>query len=123
MKIHDNENNSESQEHLEENKVKFSKQCAIVLELLKQGKRLTVKSAMNQYGITSLPRRLLDLKEKNGVSNINFVWVLDDKGKRSHKEWFYSPKTEEETLHHFANSLIEIATKQSHVQNQINFPE
>ena len=94
MKMHEKENNSESKSHLEENKKHFSQQCKKVLQLLLDGKRLTVKSAMNHYGVWSLPRRCLDLKE-NGVS-IETEWIIDHDGKSKIKQYFLSPKSESE---------------------------
>lgn len=102
MKIHQKENNQESQQHLEENKDHFSAQCLKVLEILQQGKRLTVKSAMNQYEIWSLPRRILDLKEK-GI-DIHDEWILDKDGKTKIKQWFLAPKTEQ-SLQEFLSEL------------------
>lgn len=88
---HQRENNAESEQHLQENQKKFSKQCLKVLELLYQGKRLTTYSAPG-YGILSLPRRILDLKE-NGVQ-IDERWLTDAAGKRTVKEWFINFKTQ-----------------------------
>ena len=87
---HQRENNAESEQHLQENQKKFSKQCLKVLELLYQGKRLTTYSAPG-YGILSLPRRILDLKE-NGVE-IAERWLTDENGKRTVKEWYMNFKT------------------------------
>lgn len=56
------ENNSESQTNLETNKDKFSKKCRIVFNLLMDGEKLTVLGCAN-LGISSLPRRILDLKQ------------------------------------------------------------
>jgi len=117
MKIHDNENNSESQEHLEENRERFSLQCLKVLELLRTGKRLTTINAPT-YGILSLPRRIKDLKDKNGII-IDWIWLHDDKGRKTIKEWYWKPKTDAEAIHHFANSLIEIATKDQYVNGKL----
>lgn len=87
LKTHLHENNKESQTHLEENEQKFSQQCLKVLELLNQGKRLTVLNA-GGYGISSLPRRIKDLRDRNQVKNIIDEWVKDHKGKKLYKEWF-----------------------------------
>lgn len=92
MKLHTEENNEESEKHLEENKTKFSQQCLRVLELLRQGKRLTTMNAPG-YGILSLPRRVKDLKDKNGVV-ISDRWLQDEKGRNTIKEWFIDEKTE-----------------------------
>lgn len=85
IETHDQENNAESAQHLKENQKKFSQQCLKVMELLNQGKRLTVASAIG-YGIMSLPRRIADCKE-NGLI-IHDEWVKDTKGKKLYKEWF-----------------------------------
>ena len=61
------ENNSASQLILDENAVKINNSCDKVLKLLQEGKRLTVYSAMVDYGISSLPRRILDIKQKLGI--------------------------------------------------------
>lgn len=91
MEIHDRENNSESDQHLKENSKKFSAQCLKVLQLFLDGKRLTVLSAYG-YGISSLPRRVLDIKE-NGIS-VDDKWITDENGKRLHKEYFIEIKTD-----------------------------
>ncbi|MBP8115983.1 MAG: hypothetical protein KAY50_11560 [Chitinophagaceae bacterium] len=85
IETHQRENNEESEQHLQENQKKFSQQCLKVMELLNQGKRLTVANAIG-YGIMSLPRRILDCRE-NGLK-IEDQWVKDTKGKRLYKEYF-----------------------------------
>jgi hypothetical protein len=87
LHTHLRENNKESQKHLEENAKKFSQQCLMVLEMLNQGVRLTVKKAVNN-GISSLPRRIKDLRDRNGIDYIQEEWVTDSNGKRLYKEWF-----------------------------------
>jgi hypothetical protein len=57
------ENNKESQSILEANKDRINKSCAKVLELLKEGHRLTVRDAIVYHNISSLPRRIKDLRE------------------------------------------------------------
>lgn len=88
MALHLQENNSESLGHLESNEQKFSDQCLMIVNLLNQGVRLTVKKAIDEYGIASLPRRLADIKHRNGIHNIRDEWVKDGNGKRLYKEWF-----------------------------------
>ena len=61
---HDKENNHESEQRLYANRAHFSKQCEKVYGLLRSGIKLTVKSAMNDWNIMSLPRRILDLKQR-----------------------------------------------------------
>lgn len=87
LKTHLQENNKESQTHLEENEQKFSQQCLKVMELLNQGKRLTVVNAIT-FGISSLPRRIMDLRERNGITTIKDQWIKDTNGKRLYKEWW-----------------------------------
>lgn len=82
---HRQENNYQSRKHLEENRQKFSDQCQKVYSLLSSGVRLTVLSAITEYGISSLPRRILDLKE-NGIE-IRDRWVKEG-NKNSYKEWW-----------------------------------
>jgi hypothetical protein len=57
------ENNKESQAILEANKDRINKSCAKVLELLKEGHHLTVRDAIVYHDISSLPRRIKDLRE------------------------------------------------------------
>lgn len=116
--VHQHENNLESETHLEKNKKHFSAQCLKVCELLLIGKRLTTMNAPS-YGILSLPRRILDLKE-NGVF-FDERWI--DKGGTKIKEWSFSPKTTEDK-----NRLIDFINKHSDFNEeikteQINNPE
>lgn len=85
VKIHHQENNQESQGHLEENEEKFSAQCIKLLKLFKGGLRLTVIGAQ-AHGIHSLPRRVLDLKESGVV--VKDGWLRDGNGKRTVKEYW-----------------------------------
>lgn len=73
FQVHAHENNTESQRHLNANRVKFSAQCQRVFDMLMDGKRLTVLEAHASYGISSLPRRVKDLKD-NGVQ-LEDLWV------------------------------------------------
>jgi hypothetical protein len=91
MKIHSKENNQESREHLAANKAKFSNGCLRVLELLRQGKRLTTINAPS-YGILSLPRRIKDLRDHNGIENIVDEWDRE----KGVKVWYMNFKTEAE---------------------------
>jgi hypothetical protein len=75
------ENNQESNKILRENSDHINGQCGKVLELLKSGKSLTVRGAMIDYGISSLPRRILDLKE-HGFE------IRDRVINKRFKEWF-----------------------------------
>lgn len=83
--VHKRENNAESQGHLDINREHFSAQCKRVYDYLMNGGRLTVYSAIVGLRISSLPRRLKDLKDK-GV-RISDRWVGE---KETNKEWFMS---------------------------------
>lgn len=89
--VHEIENPPEQQEHLDNNREYFSKQCTKVFGLLMEGKRLTVLNAITEYGVASLPRRLKDLKE-NGV-HINDEWVVINPDKPKIKVWFMNEET------------------------------
>jgi len=61
------ENNQESNAILQENKKRINRRCQEVLNILKTGERLTVISAVKKYDITSLPRRIKDLRDMAGI--------------------------------------------------------
>lgn len=65
--IHHIENKISNQEHFERNKDKFSKQCKKVYEALLRGEKLTTTTALLNYGIGHLPRRIKDLADIWGV--------------------------------------------------------
>jgi len=94
MKIHEKENNQESQNFLDKNKKHISQQCLKVLELLLRGKRLTTINAPS-YGILSLPRRIADLREKNGIF-VNERWIRPENSSVEIKEWFIEERIEKE---------------------------
>lgn len=71
--VHERENNSESQSHLDTHRQHFSAQCAKLHGILKSGVKLTVLEAMTEYGIGSLPRRVKDLR--SGGINIKSEFV------------------------------------------------
>ena len=58
-----NENNVESQQIFQENKKTLGGQCKVVYEALLRGERLTTASALIEYGIGDLRRRVKDLKD------------------------------------------------------------
>lgn len=70
---HIHENNATSQAFVNEHRQHFNTQCQRVYTLLRQGHRLTVMSAMNDYGIMSLPRRCADLREKGILIKSEFI--------------------------------------------------
>jgi hypothetical protein len=62
------ENNKQSQAILEANKDRLNKQCQIVMDALKRGERLTTASALLQYGIGDLRRRVKDLRDYHSIN-------------------------------------------------------
>lgn len=79
--VHAHENNIESERILKASLPRISKQCKRTLDLLKSGIKLTVRSAMIDYGISSLPRRILDLKQSG-------YEIKDRLIDGRYKEWF-----------------------------------
>lgn len=61
---HFRDNNPISQTLLDKNRVTFGKDVLKVLRLLADGNTLTVIGVLEEYKITSLPRRILDIEEK-----------------------------------------------------------
>lgn len=86
LHTHLRENNKESQKHLEDHQEGFTQNCLKVLELLYQGKRLTTDNAP-LYGIRSLPRRIKDLRDRNGITVIKDQWIRNKDGVKI-KEWW-----------------------------------
>jgi hypothetical protein len=88
LQIHETENNNESQGFLNENHERIKECCMKVLRILNQGKKLSVLSAHSEYGISSLPRRIKDLRDVHGIRGIKDEWVTDAGGKRLYKQWY-----------------------------------
>jgi hypothetical protein len=84
---HRQENNYASRVHLEENRERFSVQCQMVYDLLKSGVRLTMKSAINEYGIGDIRRRIKDLRDICGVEDIKDKWIKEN-GRNKYKEYY-----------------------------------
>jgi hypothetical protein len=84
--VHLLENNAQSQIHLDENRDKFSIQGTKVYSILMNAETLTVADALIYHGISSLPRRILDLKQAGVL--ITDIWITNQYGKRTHKAWF-----------------------------------
>ena len=62
LNAHQRENNPESQANMDFNRPRFNRVCQLVFDRLMRGDRLTVLACANE-GISSLPRRILDLRE------------------------------------------------------------
>lgn len=67
IELKHHENLPENQRHFIENKNHFSKQCTIVLQALQRGERLTTITALIQYQIGDLRRRIKDLKDYHNI--------------------------------------------------------
>lgn len=65
--LHAKENNDFSQKLLDNSRPHLNNQCQRVYDLLLSGVALTVISAMNDYQIMSLPRRILDIERSTGI--------------------------------------------------------
>ena len=76
------ENNLTSQGNFEANEPKFRGQCKTIMDAFKRGERLTTLSAMVNYGIGDLRRRIKDLKD-----NYNVKGITDETKKGGFKEW------------------------------------
>lgn len=79
------ENNSASQNHYDKNFDKFSEQCKYLFKLLMNGNKITVKEAILNHNINSLPRRMMDLKEN--LVQISYEWVYHESDTK-YKVWF-----------------------------------
>lgn len=96
--VHVRENSAENERHLNENRQKFTGQCAIVLSLLQAGHVLSTRSAMVQWNIGHLARRIKDLRDnpKTPVL-INEAWEKDRSGRATrNKLWFMIDRVSEE---------------------------
>lgn len=67
--IHIRENNFENEMHLYNHKKHFEGKCRKLFNLLMAGHRLTVYSALVEYGIASLPRRFLDITQSGAQAS------------------------------------------------------
>lgn len=79
--LHVAENNRESQDYLDDKRTHFNGKCQTVFDWLIAGQSLTVLWAANN-GVSSLPRRIADLKEK-GI-------IISDKWENGVKVWFFT---------------------------------
>lgn len=92
LTIHQRESPNDSETFLQENINDFKRDLDFVLMLMKNGKRLTAKSLVQEYGIAD--RRLRDaylnreqIKRETGWDVIR-EWKLNDNGKRMFVEYF-----------------------------------
>lgn len=87
--LHKSENNFDSQSFLDEHRGKFTLNCWKVLIRLLCGERLTVAGTaqLGEGHISSLPRRVKDLKDRWQVP-VQDAWIKDDDGKRLYKVYF-----------------------------------
>lgn len=96
--VHVRENSAINEKHLNDNRQKFTGQCGIVLSLLQKGIVLSSYSAMVQYKIGHLPRRIKDIRDELGITNIEDQFEYDDSGKTTrNKIWFIREAISEQT--------------------------
>lgn len=104
--IHQRENNASSQAHLEKNRVALTGKCLIVLNVLLNGLEIWSDAAetrcYNEEGemvvagtgvkISSLPRRIKDLKEMGLIE-----WI-EHEDKEGYRHWFIRKENKENVL-------------------------
>lgn len=73
--IYRRENNSISQAVLDMNETHFRGQCKIIMEAFLRGEKLTTTSALLNYKIGDLRRRIKDLKDSYNVTQIKSCLV------------------------------------------------
>lgn len=79
FEVHDKEP-SKTNDHLQENKPRFSDQCKLVYDHLVQYGSITSTDAWILYGITRGSARIHDLIHKNGIE-ITDEWIQQGKTK------------------------------------------
>jgi len=84
--LHDRENNSDTEQHLQENSEKFETDCQFLLKCMLRGEVLTRKEVVKKYEMND--RRLGNLHEAGKCER---RWVNKPNGKRSHVEYFITP--------------------------------
>lgn len=90
--LHQRESDDNTESFLQENINDFKRDLDFVLMLMRNGKRLTAKSLVQEYGIAD--RRLRDAYlnresiEKKSGEKIMREWKLNEKGKRMYVEYF-----------------------------------
>lgn len=95
--VHVRENNQESENHLNENRQKFTGQVAIVVSLLQKGVVLSSYTAMTKHHIGHLPRRIKDARDNLGI-HIDEQFEMDSNGKATrNKIWFIREAISEST--------------------------
>lgn len=77
--VHINENNESSQSHLNNNRIRFSKQCLTLIHAMLNGEKLTSEKAVFQYHIMSPIRRFNDIIEA-GIA-VRYEWDTEHRYK------------------------------------------
>jgi hypothetical protein len=92
LEIHQRESSGNTESFLQENIKDFKRDLDFVIMLMKNGKRLTAKSLMQEFGIPD--RRLRDayqnreqIKRESGWEVVR-EWKLSETGKRKVVEYF-----------------------------------
>ena len=80
---HLRENNSDTEQHLSENREKFETDAVFLWRLMQRGERLTRQIVVEKYKICD--RRLGDLHSEGKCEK---EWKLNEKGKRMYVEYF-----------------------------------
>lgn len=110
--LHQRENSENTESFLQENINDFKRDLDFVLMLMRNGKRLTAKSLVQEYGIAD--RRLRDAYlnresiEKKSGEKVMREWKLNEKGKRMYVEYFILnpfPPTKHEVIERSAKVI------------------
>lgn len=104
INVHQRENNIVSEAWLEANKGLFSESCLSVLKALVAGIELTTDNAKELAGTRSLPRRILDLRQNNGIS-ISSEWILNEQGKRTVMKYYMTAEDKAKSLSVLLNKM------------------
>jgi hypothetical protein len=94
--VHQFENNSNNQSHLEMKREDFNEQCWTVLKRMLEGERLSYLTAINT-GIGDIRRRAKDLIDSYGIP-VKREWDVKDGEKQDYKVYYIAPEDRESVM-------------------------
>ncbi len=86
IEIHQRESSEDTESFLQENIKTFETDCLFLLKCMLRGERLSAKTVVQKYGKES--RRLRELYTSGKCEK---EWMHNEKGKRTHVEYFITP--------------------------------
>jgi hypothetical protein len=86
FEVHTRENNPDSSRSLDEHLEGFGDSCRLVYNALMSGQHLTVRGAMLSEISAHLPRRIKDLRDKNGIL------ISDENIGQGRKAYYMTPE-------------------------------